>query len=272
LPPERGDGPGLQPSAGAILCLDGALRENAILTLLGIEPLQYEPVGRILVRRGKHFCLISTRCGISELQNDRNVRHIRLTGLDPGDAIELLKAYGVRAEHKGQEGLLRNLAKQWNYHPLSLVLLGSYLANYCEGDVRAADTIRELHGVPGPYRTELMLKAHERRLSETNKPGLQLLRDAHAPLSTLSPQTASSSEGTYLRSLFSRTQSLSTVEFSYSSGARQSVATICSNALAPAGGTAKDRGVLIQLGLPRRFGTESLTFCRPNAMAMGCLG
>jgi hypothetical protein len=42
----------------------------------------------------------------------------------------------------------------------------------------------------------------------------------------------------------------STVEFSYSSGARRSVATRCSNALAPAGGTAKDTGVLPQRASP----------------------
>jgi hypothetical protein len=40
--------------------------------------------------------------------------------------------------------------------------------------------------------------------------------------------------------------------------------TRCSKVLAPAGGTAKDTGVLVQLGLPRRFGIEGLGFCRPD--------
>jgi hypothetical protein len=170
------------------------VRERAILYLDGTEPLQYEPTGGIgslrqramrvllrnLARIGNHFCLISTRCLISEVKGDPGVKHISLKGLGPRAAIDLLKHYGVRSEIEGKNTPLRKMAKRWNYQPISLVLLSTYLAKYCDGDVRGLDTIRELRRVfdsPSlPYRPELMLKAHERRLAQTNQGALQLLR------------------------------------------------------------------------------------------------
>lgn len=170
------------------------VRERAILYLDGTEPLQYEPTGgaaplrqramRVLLRNlaciGNHFCIISTRSLISELKGDPGVAHISLKGLDPGAAIDLLKHYGVRSENEGRTSPLRKLAKRWDYHPLSLVLLSTYLAKYFEGDVRGLDTIRELRkdvdSPSVPYRPELMLAMHERRLAENNQGALQLLR------------------------------------------------------------------------------------------------
>jgi hypothetical protein len=66
----------------------------------------------------------------------------------------------------------------------------------------------------------------------------------------------SSSEGTYRSFLFFRAHSLSRVESAHASAASLSIAAICSNVLAPSSVTATGRG-LVQLGLPRRFGTES---------------
>jgi hypothetical protein len=65
-------------------------------------------------------------------------------------------------------------------------------------------------------------------------------------------QACSSSDGTYFLFLFFRTQSFSATELSYSSGDSWSITTTCSKVLAPAGTTAKCRGVA-QLGLPRRL-------------------
>jgi hypothetical protein len=90
------------------------------------------------------------------------------------------------------------------------------------------------------------------------RPGL-----GSSPVSTVSLQACSNSGGTYLSFLFFRAHSLSTVEPSYCSGASPSIATRCSNVLAPPGVIAS--GVdLVQLRLRRRFGIRASHFCRPQ--------
>lgn len=143
---------------------------RSILVLDGLEPLQWGPgpkEGEIkdaalqaLVRglgaQNAGMCVISSRIGVLDLEDyGESCRQLDLEHLSDEAGAVLLNARGV----KGAEEELREAAREVRGHCLTLALLGSYLEEACEGDVRRRHEI-------GPLEEDERLGGHARRVME----------------------------------------------------------------------------------------------------------
>jgi len=169
---------------------DEIRKYHAIVYLDGIEGLQrrtsadrasldsgVKALLKQLAKRGPHFCIVSSRAPIDDLEGTPGMLPLlELHRMQPEEAVGLLKRHGVRAETKEEQDSIRQVAKDWNYHPLSLAMFGSYVYLHCGGDIRRTDSVDLFRKEPGwlYYRPERMLDAHENILRHT--PELQLLR------------------------------------------------------------------------------------------------
>ncbi|MEP7125178.1 MAG: hypothetical protein ABJE95_29880, partial [Byssovorax sp.] len=161
-------------------------KERVLLILDGVEPLQWgpgvqegklkDPALEALVKelgaQNKGLCLISTRIALTDLESvggDR-VYAMDLGRLSPEAGAELLKARGV----KGTNEELREAAREYEGHGLALTLLGSYLEEVANGDIRRRKEI-------GPLAKDERQGAHARRVMVAyelwlGKPDVAILR------------------------------------------------------------------------------------------------
>ena len=142
-------------------------KQRTLLLLDGLEPLQGGPgaqEGRIkdlalqaLVRElgaeNRGLCVITTRTGVADLRGGDKVRDKRLEHLSVEAGAELLRQRGV----KGLEEELREAAKEYGGHCMALTLLGSYLEEACDGDIRRRKEI-------GPLAEDERFGGHARRV------------------------------------------------------------------------------------------------------------
>jgi tetratricopeptide (TPR) repeat protein len=133
-------------------------RERSLLVLDGVEPLQWGPgvqEGRFkdqgieallkgLAGQSAGMCLVSTRIRLADLDGfgGDKVRSKALGHLSPEAGEALLAAQGV----KGTDEELQAASEEYRGHGLALTLLGSYLADVAEGDVRRRHEIGPLEG------------------------------------------------------------------------------------------------------------------------------
>jgi len=119
-----------------------------LLVLDGLEPLQNPPgpqEGRLrepglqaLLRELAAFntglCVITTRTPIADIADHERTSALRrdLEHLSNDAGASLLRALGV----KGDELELLNASKEFSGHCLALTLLGSYLTDAYDGDIR----------------------------------------------------------------------------------------------------------------------------------------
>jgi tetratricopeptide (TPR) repeat protein len=132
-------------------------KERSLLVLDGVEPLQYPPgrpeiEGRLkdpglnallkgLAASNPGLCVVTTRERIADLTGSPNTApQIPLEVLEPEAAVMLLRQLGV----DGRESELRAAAKEFQYHALTLTLLGNFLRRAHGGDVRKRREI-DLH-------------------------------------------------------------------------------------------------------------------------------
>jgi len=129
---------------------------HALLVLDGIEPLQYppgplegqlkDPALRFLLKElaaaQPGLCVCTTRVAIGELAGIQAPNHQRrdVENLDEAAGIDLLQKIGVR----GPEKDLRAAVLEYKGHALALRLLGNYLTDILDGDVRQRDRIPHL--------------------------------------------------------------------------------------------------------------------------------
>jgi tetratricopeptide (TPR) repeat protein len=133
--------------------------QRCLLILDGTEPLQY-PLGtpgglggklkdpalaallRELAFSQPGLCLISTRVTIENVAGIEPPKHSchRLDNFTPHDGAQLLKKLGV----KGAPAELEAAAAEYKGHALALRLLGNYLSDLLDGDVRQRDRIPHL--------------------------------------------------------------------------------------------------------------------------------
>jgi serine/threonine protein kinase len=128
---------------------------RTLLVLDGLEPLQdppgpqegriREPALQALLRElaafNKGLCVITTRLPVADLADyvgtsapRRDPEHL------PSDAgAKLLRALGV----KGEEAELRRASEEFSGHCLALTLLGSYLTDAFNGDIRFRSEVSE---------------------------------------------------------------------------------------------------------------------------------
>ena len=142
---------------------------RTLLVLDGVEPLQWGPgpkegkirdpalatlVGK-LGEQNAGLCVITSRLPVREVADfaAAKSRKLDLGKLSEEAGAELLRARGV----KGTDAELREAVREYGGHSLALVLLGSYLEEAVEGDVRRRDVI-------GPLVDDERLGGHVRRV------------------------------------------------------------------------------------------------------------
>ena len=136
---------------------------RTLLVLDGLEPLQNPPgpqEGRVrepslqallreLAAFNKGLCVITTRMPVADIADHERTSALRrdLDHLSSDAGAKLLQAIGV----KGDEETLRSASDEFSGHCLALTLLGSYLTDAYNGDIRCrkevsarlADDIRQ---------------------------------------------------------------------------------------------------------------------------------
>jgi serine/threonine protein kinase len=121
---------------------------RTLLVLDGLEPLQNPPgpqEGRLrepslqallreLAAFNKGLCVITTRLPVADIADHEGTSALRreLEQLSSDAGAELLRASGV----KGHEADLRSVSDEFRGHCLALTLLGSYLTDAYNGDIR----------------------------------------------------------------------------------------------------------------------------------------
>ncbi len=124
-----------------------ARAQRTLLILDGLEPLQ-EPEGaggrlrdpamdallRGLAMSGNGLCLITTRQPLAELRPfvGRTVTRVDLDQLEEVASVELLRRFGV----EGADEEFHEVARAVEGHALTLTLLGNYIADALDRDVR----------------------------------------------------------------------------------------------------------------------------------------
>ena len=137
--------------------LAGYIRQSRTLLILdGLEPLQHPPgfqegrlkdaaVQALLVELAAHqpgLCVISTREPVGDLvgfENSTVIQH-NLEHLSPQAGAQILRSLNV----KGEMEELEQAAIELGGHAFSLTLLGSYLDEVLEGDIRRRREIEDL--------------------------------------------------------------------------------------------------------------------------------
>lgn len=121
---------------------------RTLLVLDGLEPLQYppgaqegrlrEPALQALLKELAAFntglCVITTRQPVADIADHERTSAPRrdLEQLSSDAGAKLLRALGV----KGEEAELRDASDEFEGHCLALTLLGSYLTDAYDGDIR----------------------------------------------------------------------------------------------------------------------------------------
>jgi hypothetical protein len=129
---------------------------KTLLLLDGLEPLQFPPgpyEGRLrdtglratlleLAAKMRGLCVVTTRIGLTDLEPyaGRGVQTIDLPPLPPHAGRDLLRALGV----KGPDAELEQASHDFGGHSLALVLLGSYLDDVYDGDIRRRGEVHRL--------------------------------------------------------------------------------------------------------------------------------
>jgi hypothetical protein len=127
---------GLEPLQNPFGAQEGRLREPSLQALL-----------RELAAFNKGLCLITTRLAAVDLADYEPTSSLRLDleHLSSDAGAKLLRASGV----KGDEAKLRSASDEFSGHCLALTLLGSYLTDAYNGDIRCREEVskRLIHDV-----------------------------------------------------------------------------------------------------------------------------
>jgi hypothetical protein len=126
---------------------------RTLLVLDGLEPLQNPPgplEGRVrepslqallreLAAFNRGLCVITTRLPVADITDHEGTSALRrdLEHLPSDAGAQLLRAMGV----KGDEEKLRSACDEFSGHSLALTLLGSYLTDAYNGDIRCRNEV-----------------------------------------------------------------------------------------------------------------------------------
>ncbi len=148
-------------------------RRRTLLILDGLEPLQNPPgpeEGRLrdpslqallreLAASNPGLCVITTRLPIADISDHEHIsapsRELEQLSSDAG--AKALRALGV----KGDQAELRSASEEFNGHCLALTLLGSYLTDAHNGDIRCRKE------VSGHLAHDVRKGVHARRVMES---------------------------------------------------------------------------------------------------------
>src|SRR5262249_3668348 len=146
---------------------------RTLLFLDGLEPLQNppgpqegrlrEPSVQALLRElaafNKGLCVITTRTPVADIVDYERTSALRrdLEQLSSDAGAQLLRALGV----KGDQGELRSASGEFGGHCLALTLLGSYLTDAYNGDIRCRSE------VSGHLADDVRQGVHARKVMES---------------------------------------------------------------------------------------------------------
>ncbi len=161
---------------------------RTLLVLDGLEPLQNPPgpqEGRLrdpslqaflreLAAFNSGLCVITTRLPIADLADHEHSSAPRrdLEQLSSDAGARLLRALGV----KGDQAELRSASDEFSGHCLALTLLGSYLTDAYNGDIRCRKEVSEhlSHDVRQGVHARKVMESYQAWLGES--PELSVLR------------------------------------------------------------------------------------------------
>src|SRR5262249_44171397 len=161
---------------------------RTLLVLDGLEPLQNPPgpqEGRLrepslqaLLRELAAFntglCVITTRTPVADIADHERTSALRrnLDQLSSDAGAKLLRALGVL----GDEAELRSATNEYRGHCLALTLLGSYLTDAFDGDIRRRKEVSEhlAHDVRQGVHARKVMESYQTWLGEG--PELSILR------------------------------------------------------------------------------------------------
>jgi hypothetical protein len=161
---------------------------RTLLVLDGLEPLQNPPgpqEGRLrepslqaLLRELAAFntglCVINTRMPVADIADHERASALRreLEQLSSDAGAKLLRALGV----KGHEAELRSASDEFRGHCLALTLLGSYLTDAYDGDIRCRKEVSErlAHDVRQGVHARKVMESYQTWFGEG--PELSVLR------------------------------------------------------------------------------------------------
>ena len=161
---------------------------RTLLVLDGLEPLQYPPgpqEGRVrepslqaLLRELAAFntglCVITTRTAVADIADHERTSALRrdLEQLSSDAGAKLLRALGV----EGREEELRSASEEFSGHCFALTLLGSYLTDAYNGDIRCRSEVsdRLTHDVRQGGHARKIMESYQTWLGES--PELAVLR------------------------------------------------------------------------------------------------
>src|SRR5271157_3399462 len=161
---------------------------RTLLVLDGLEPLQNPPgsqEGRVrepslqallreLAAFNKGLCVITTRTPVADIADHEGTSALRrsLDQLSSEAGAKLLRALGV----KGSEADLRGASDEFRGHCLALTLLGSYLTDAYDGDIRCLGEVstRLAHDVREGVHARKVMESYQTWFGEG--PELSVLR------------------------------------------------------------------------------------------------
>jgi predicted ATPase len=153
---------------------------RTLLVLDGLEPLQNppgpqerrlrEPSLQALLRElaafNKGLCVITTRMPVADIADHEGASAQRrdLDQLSNDAGAKLLRALGV----KGDNEKLRSASEEFSGHCLALTLLGSYLADAYNGDIRRSKEVSErlVHDVRQGVHARKVMESYQIWLGE----------------------------------------------------------------------------------------------------------
>jgi hypothetical protein len=129
---------------------------------------------RELAAFNKGLCVINTRTPVADIADHERTSALRrdLDQLSSDAGAHLLRALGV----KGDEAELRSASDEFRGHCLALTLLGSYLTDAFDGDIRRRKEVSEhlAHDVRHGVHAQKVMESYQAWLGEG--PELSLLR------------------------------------------------------------------------------------------------
>jgi tetratricopeptide (TPR) repeat protein len=159
---------------------------RTLLVMDGLEPLQNPPgaqEGRLrepslqaLLRELAGFnmglCVITTRTPVADLSDHEGSSALRraLEHLSSHAGAQLLRALGV----KGDEAELRSASEEFSGHSLALTLLGSYLTDAYNGDIRSRSEVSGhlAHDVRQGAHARKVMKSYQNWFGEDPEPSV----------------------------------------------------------------------------------------------------
>jgi serine/threonine protein kinase len=161
---------------------------RTLLILDGVEPLQNPPgpqEGRLrepclqallrgLAAFNSGLCIITTRLAVADIADHEGTSALRrdLEQLSSDAGAKLLRALGI----KGDEEKLRTASDEFSGHCLALTLLGSYLTDAFDGDIRFREEVSKhlVHDVRQGVHARKVMQSYQIWLGEG--PELSVLR------------------------------------------------------------------------------------------------